>query len=56
MNSEILADCPVLILSGGLGTRLRSDYADGPKALAPVDGRPFLSYLLERLRLAVFDE
>lgn len=49
MNSEILANCPVLILSGGLGTRLRSKYASGPKVLAPVDGRPFLSYLLQQL-------
>ena len=37
------------ILAGGLGTRLRSVVADRPKVLAEVRGRPFLSYLLDRL-------
>lgn len=38
-----------LLLCGGLGTRLRSAYDAGPKVLAPVAGRPFLSYMLEWL-------
>lgn len=38
-----------LILCGGLGTRLRPVLGDLPKALAPVEGRPFLERLLERL-------
>jgi len=38
-----------LILAGGLGTRLRSAYAVGPKSLAPVGGKPFLDYLLTSL-------
>jgi len=38
-----------LILSGGLGTRLKSIFPDRPKILAPVAGRPFLSYLLDQL-------
>lgn len=38
-----------VILAGGLGTRLRSIVADRPKVLAPVNGRPFLSYLLDQL-------
>jgi NDP-sugar pyrophosphorylase family protein len=29
--------------------RLRSAYPDGPKALAPIEGRPFLAYLLQQL-------
>lgn len=37
-----------LILAGGLGTRLRSVY-DGPKVIAPVLGRPFISYLMDQL-------
>jgi NDP-sugar pyrophosphorylase family protein len=49
-----LAECPVLILAGGLGTRLQPMYADGPKVLAPVGGRPFLSYLLQQLATAGF--
>jgi len=40
----------VIILAGGLGTRLRSAVSDLPKCMAPVDGKPFLYYLLESLR------
>jgi NDP-sugar pyrophosphorylase family protein len=39
-----------VILAGGLGTRLREAYATGPKCMAPVGGRPFLSYLLTWLK------
>lgn len=39
----------VLILAGGLGTRLRSVVNDRPKVLAEVGGRPFVTYLLDRL-------
>lgn len=38
-----------IILAGGFGTRLRSVVADRPKALAPINGRPFLEYQLDRL-------
>lgn len=37
------------ILCGGQGTRLRPVIGDLPKCLAPVAGRPFLSYVLENL-------
>ncbi len=37
-----------VVLAGGLGTRLRSA-TDVPKVVAPVAGRPFLSWLLEPL-------
>lgn len=43
-----------LILAGGLGTRLCSVVSDRPKVLAPVNGRPFLSYLLDQLVSAGF--
>lgn len=39
----------VVILAGGLGTRLRSVVADVPKCMAPVAGKPFLWYLLKYL-------
>lgn len=42
----------VIILAGGLGTRLRSVVADVPKPMAPVAGRPFLDLILEKLPLA----
>ena len=38
-----------VILAGGKGTRLRSVVSDKPKVLAEVNGRPFLSYLLDQL-------
>ena len=39
-----------IILAGGFGTRLRSVVSDVPKPMAPVAGRPFLAYLLDRLK------
>ncbi len=43
-----------LILAGGLGTRLRPVVADRPKPLAEVDGKPFISNLIEILCLNGF--
>jgi NDP-sugar pyrophosphorylase family protein len=42
-------DFTAAILAGGLGTRLRPVVADRPKVLAPVGGRPYLTYLLDQL-------
>ncbi|MEE1062702.1 MAG: sugar phosphate nucleotidyltransferase, partial [Paludibacteraceae bacterium] len=39
-----------IILAGGFGTRLKHVLGNIPKPMAPVDGRPFLAYLFERLR------
>ena len=39
-----------VILAGGRGTRLGSITDDIPKPLVPINGRPFLGYLLEQLR------
>jgi D-glycero-alpha-D-manno-heptose 1-phosphate guanylyltransferase len=41
-----------VVLAGGLGTRLRPVVQDTPKPLAPIAGRPFLAYLLKKLRRA----
>lgn len=41
-----------IVLAGGLGTRLRSVVADLPKPMAPVAGRPFLAWILDRLAQA----
>jgi NDP-sugar pyrophosphorylase family protein len=49
-------DVTAAILAGGLGTRLRSVVADRPKVLAPVGGRPYLTYLLDQLAGAAFRE
>jgi D-glycero-alpha-D-manno-heptose 1-phosphate guanylyltransferase len=42
-------DTTAIILAGGLGTRLRTIVPDKPKVLAPVAGRPFVTYLLDQL-------
>lgn len=38
-----------IILAGGLGTRLRGVVDDLPKSMAPVNGKPFLHYILKHL-------
>lgn len=43
-----MVHCAV-ILSGGLGTRLRAVVNDRPKVMAMVAGRPFLTHLLDQL-------
>ncbi|NVJ60869.1 MAG: NTP transferase domain-containing protein [Gammaproteobacteria bacterium] len=37
----------VIILAGGLGTRLRSEVSDVPKPMAPVGAKPFLEVILD---------
>lgn len=49
-----MKDIDILILCGGRGTRLSSVITDKPKVLAPINGRPFLSYLLVQLVIAGF--
>jgi len=44
-----------IVLAGGLGTRLRTVVADVPKPMAPVQGRPFVSFMLDRLVDAGFE-
>lgn len=44
-----------IILLGGFGTRLQSVLVDVPKPMAPIQGRPFLSYLLDYLQIQGFD-
>ena len=46
----------VVILAGGLATRLGETTKTTPKALLPVGGRPFLAWQLERLARAGFSQ
>lgn len=39
-----------IVLAGGFGTRLQSVVNDVPKPMAPVKGKPFLTYLLDYLQ------
>lgn len=50
MAGDCLTDIDVVVLAGGLGTRIRGVLGDTPKLLAPVGGRPFLDVLVARLR------
>jgi D-glycero-alpha-D-manno-heptose 1-phosphate guanylyltransferase len=40
----------IIILAGGLGTRLRSVVVDLPKCMAPVNGKPFLGYVIDHFQ------
>lgn len=46
-----MISCPqvnlAIILAGGRGTRLQSIVPNVPKSMAPINGRPFLEYLLD---------
>jgi D-glycero-alpha-D-manno-heptose 1-phosphate guanylyltransferase len=39
-----------IILAGGLGTRLRSAVPDLPKCMAPVNGKPFIGFVIDYLK------
>lgn len=47
---------PILILVGGLGTRLHPFTKNLPKSLVPVNGKPFIFWQLTLLREAGFSE
>jgi NDP-sugar pyrophosphorylase family protein len=49
---DALKGMDVVILAGGRGTRLQSIGGDLPKPLRLVNGRPFLSFLLDQVRAA----
>lgn len=38
-----------IVLAGGLGTRLRETVPDLPKCMAPINGRPFIAYVIRHL-------
>lgn len=44
-----IATVDVVILCGGLGSRLRSVISDRPKGLAPLGGKPFMDILVDDL-------
>jgi len=48
--AQCLATLDVLVIAGGLGTRIQSALGDTPKLLAPIGGRPYLAYFLDWLR------
>jgi mannose-1-phosphate guanylyltransferase len=50
MPAPCLKDIDVVVLAGGLGTRIRDTLGDTPKLLAPIAGTPFLDLLIRRLK------
>jgi D-glycero-alpha-D-manno-heptose 1-phosphate guanylyltransferase len=44
----------IVILAGGLGTRLKEEVDNLPKVMAPVNGKPFLEYLLDYIAKSGF--
>ncbi|OGJ60225.1 hypothetical protein A2635_05665 [Candidatus Peribacteria bacterium RIFCSPHIGHO2_01_FULL_51_9] len=46
----------VLILAGGLGTRISALFPDVPKCLIPINGKPFIQWQIEYLRAQGFRE
>jgi len=56
MNLEKLHEIQPLILAGGEGTRLSQVLPNIPKVIAPINGRPFLFYLLDQIIDAGFRE
>lgn len=52
LNKDIMNEAnkiDVVILCGGLGTRLRSVVQDRPKPMALINGKPFLEYLVDHI-------
>jgi D-glycero-alpha-D-manno-heptose 1-phosphate guanylyltransferase len=45
----------VIILAGGLGTRLKSAVPTLPKCMAPIHGKPFLHYVMSYLQTQKID-
>lgn len=39
----------VVVLAGGLGTRLQGEIPDLPKCLAPISGQPFIDFVINYL-------
>ena len=52
-----LSDCDAVILAGGLGTRIKDALPVGcPKAMADINGKPFIKVLLDHLRAQGFEK
>jgi D-glycero-alpha-D-manno-heptose 1-phosphate guanylyltransferase len=39
-----------IILAGGMGTRLKSVVPELPKCMAPINGKPFIGYVIQHLK------
>lgn len=48
MNNKVVEQA--VILAGGLGTRLKPFTDESPKPMYPINGKPFIGYLIEQIR------
>lgn len=48
--TDCLSEIDIVVLAGGLGTRLQGVLDDRPKVMAPLDDRPYLDFLISWLR------
>ncbi len=49
-STDCLSEVDIVVLAGGLGTRLKGVLDDRPKVMAPLDDRPYLDFLISWLR------
>jgi D-glycero-alpha-D-manno-heptose 1-phosphate guanylyltransferase len=49
-KNEVRGGYEAIILAGGLGTRLQSVVSDVPKCMAPVNGIPFINFIITYLK------
>ena len=48
LHTEVITEA--IVLAGGLGTRIRSVLPGIPKCLAPVNGKPFLEFVIDHFK------
>lgn len=46
-HNQVLSNTDIVVLAGGLGTRIQPVLGDVPKLLAPIGGRTYLDYLCD---------
>lgn len=53
-ESSIYSSCPVVVMCGGLGSRMGNYTKTCPKPMLPINGKPMLEHILIKLRNANF--
>ena len=56
LATEDAVENTAVIMAGGLGTRLKSVSGDLPKPMVPINGRPMLEHIIERLSSDRFEQ
>ena len=56
INSKPSRSNPLVIMAGGMGTRLRPHTENCPKPMLPVAGKPIMEHIIERAKLEGFED